>query len=189
MDNTHFFGLPLLTARGEVMTPRPATERLVAAAAVRIGARPARVADVGTGSGAIAVTLALAAPRAEIWASDISPSAVFLARANAQRFRVDDRVHVVHGDLLDPIPEELDLIVANLPYLPEDDWERYPDLRDEPASAVFADGDGSGPYRRLLAAAGEKLVSGGSAVIQFRRRVFVADRDRLVELAAILCAA
>jgi hypothetical protein len=58
-----------------------------------------------------------------------------------------------------------------------------------PASAVFADGDGIGPYRRLLAAAGEKLVSGGSAVIQFRRRVFVADRDRLVELAAILCAA
>lgn len=189
MANTHFFGLPLLTARGEVMTPRPATERLVTAAAVRIGARTARVADVGTGSGAIAVTLALAAPRAEIWASDISPSAVFLARANARRFQVDDRVHVVLGDLLDPIPDELDLIVANLPYLPDEDCQRYPDLRAEPAGAVFADADGLGPYRRLLAAAGEKLASGGSAVIQYHRRVFVADRERLVDLAAILCAA
>ena len=189
MENTHFLGLPLLAARGDVMTPRPATERLVADAAARIGTRSARVADVGTGSGAIAVTLALAAPRAEIWASDISPAAVFLARANAQRFGVDDRVRVVHGDLLEPIPDGLDLVVANLPYLPGAGHGRYPDLQGEPAEAVFAPGDGLGHYRRLFASAGEKLASGGSALIQFHRRVFEADSERLADLAAILCAA
>jgi release factor glutamine methyltransferase len=88
-----FCELPLLTAPGRVMTPRRATEQLVAAAAERIDGRAARVADVGTGSGAIAVTLARLAPGAEIWASDVSAAAVFLARANARRFGVADRVH------------------------------------------------------------------------------------------------
>jgi release factor glutamine methyltransferase len=174
---TSFCGLSLLTAPGQVMTPRPATEQLVATAAARIGDRPALVADVGTGSGAIAVSLALAAPGAEIWASDVSAAAVLLARANAHRFGVSDRVHATRGDLLEPLPGGLDLIVANLPYLPR--GEDRPQLAGEPEQAVYADGDGLGPYRRLLAAAAEKLRPDGAVVLQLHRRVLVFEREEL----------
>jgi release factor glutamine methyltransferase len=181
-----FCELPLLTAPGRVMTPRRATEQLVAAAAERIDGRAARVADVGTGSGAIAVTLARLAPEAEIWASDVSAAAVFLARANARRFGVADRVHVVKGDLLEPLPSDLDLILANLPYLPEADRFRYHDLATEPDEALFAPGDGLGLYRRLLRSAEEMLHSTGAAMIQLHRRLFVAERAELPALRAAL---
>ena len=180
---TTFCGLPLLAAPGDVMTPRPATEQLVATASARIGDRPVRVADVGTGSGAIAVSLALAAPRAEIWASDVSASAVLLARANAHRFGVIDRVHAERGDLLDPLPGELDLIVANLPYLPR--GEHRPELAGEPDQAVYAEGDGLGLYRRLLAAAGEKLRHDGAVVIQLHRKVFLFEQAEIAGLPAV----
>jgi release factor glutamine methyltransferase len=177
-----FYELPLLTAPGRVMTPRRATERLVRAAAEHVGERCARVADVGTGSGAIAVSLARLAPRAEIWASDVSAAAVSLARANARRCRVGNRVHVVRGDLLEPLPGELDLIVANLPYLPAADRSRYRDLAAEPDEAVFASGDGLGLYRRLLRSAERRLRDDGVVMIQLHRRTFSFER---AELAAV----
>jgi release factor glutamine methyltransferase len=186
MEQTSFYGLPLLTAPGRVMTPRAATERLVAVASERIGERAARVADVGTGSGAIAVALAVAAPRAEIWAVDSNPAAVLLARANARRFCVGQRVHAVTGDLLEPAPTGLDLVVANLPYLPLDERGADPDLSGEPEDAVFAPGDGLGPYRRLLRDADAKLTPSGAVVIQFRRRILVAERAELAALRARL---
>ena len=180
---TSFCGLPLLTLPGQVMTPRPATEQLVATATARIGDRPARVADVGTGSGAIAVSLALAAPSAEIWASDVSASAVLLARANAHRFGVADRVYAERGDLLDPLPGGLDLIVANLPYLPR--GEERPELAGEPEQAVYANGDGLGLYRRLLEAASEKLRHDGAVMIQLHRKVFLFERAQIAGLPAV----
>jgi len=186
VEDATFFGLPLFTVPGEVMTPRPASEQLVATAAGRIGERPARVADVGTGCGAIAVALAVVAPRAEIWATDVSPAAVLVARANAHRFGVQDRVHALRGDLLAPVPGELDLILANLPYLPEADRGRYGDLRAEPEDAVFAAGDGLGHYRRLLAEAEPRLSPGGAIAIQLHRRVFIAEREGLAALRATL---
>jgi release factor glutamine methyltransferase len=181
-----FFGLRLATAPGRVMTPRTASEQLVRLAADRIGGRAARVADVGTGSGAIAVALALAAPRAEIWATDISAESVLLARTNAHVLGVGERVHVARGDLLAPVPGDLDLIVANLPYLPRDASQSRPDLAAEPASAVFAAGDGLGPYRRLLADAAGKLRPGGAVAIQLHRQVFTAERDAISALRATL---
>jgi release factor glutamine methyltransferase len=81
MTETPFCGIRVLTLPGEAMSPRTASEALVDATAERIGARPALVADVGTGSGAIAVALALRAPNARLWATDTSPAAVALARA------------------------------------------------------------------------------------------------------------
>ena len=92
-----FAGLDLLTAPGRVMTPRRATERLVERAVALVGTAPARVADVGSGSGAIAVALALGAPRAEVWAVDLSPDAVELTRANTALYGVEERVHVVQA--------------------------------------------------------------------------------------------
>jgi release factor glutamine methyltransferase len=184
MAYTTFFGLPLVTARGTVMTPRPASEQLVAAALERIGDRPARVVDVGTGTGAIAIAIASAAPAAEVWATDTSPAAVALARANAARHGLDDRVLVRQGNLLEPVPDPIDLVVANLPYLPLFDADRYPDLAVEPESAVFGSGDGLDPYRRLLDACAERLDGDGSVVIQLHRAPLAATVDELWALRA-----
>lgn len=186
MAETTFCELPFLTAPGRVMTPRGATERLVRAAAEHIGEGCARVADVGTGSGAIAVSLARLAPRAEIWASDVSAAAVSLAGANARRCGVADRVHVVRGDLLEPLPGELDLIVANLPYLPAADRSRYRDLAAEPDEAVFASGDGLALNRRLLRSAERRLRDGGVVMIQLHRRTFSFERAELAAVGACL---
>ena len=104
-----------------------------------------RVADVGTGSGAVAIALAVNRPNVEVWATDTSAEAVELARANAERLGVADRVHVVQGDLLEPLTEPVDLVVANLPYLPE--GQPDPRYDDEPPEAIYAPGDGLDPYR------------------------------------------
>lgn len=177
-----FDGVPLLLRPGVVMTPRATTQELVVAAARLIGDRPATVADVGTGSGAIAVAIARRAPRATLWATDTCVHAVLLARANARLRGVGDRVHVLHGDLLDGVPGPVDLVVANLPYLPHADRDRYPDLRGEPDDAVFADGDGLDPYRRLLGAAEGRLSEDGAVIIQLHRRALLARRPELAAL-------
>lgn len=179
---TSFYDIRLLTAPGLVFGPRPATEALVDAGLELIGDRPLRVADVGTGSGAVAVALALNAQRAEIWAVDDSAAAVRLARVNARLHRVADRVHVVQGDLLDPLEGPFDVIVANLPYLPERQ-QGDAAYAAEPAGAVFAPGDGLDPYRRLLRAAEDgKLVAGGHVLVQLHRQVLRAGRLELDDL-------
>jgi release factor glutamine methyltransferase len=174
-----FHGLSLLTSPGRVLTPRPATQALVDLALERMGDGPTRVADVGTGSGAIAVTLALLAPRAEIWATDTSAAAVELAAANAARFGLEGRVHIVEGDLLGPIPGELDVVVANLPYLPAREARDHPELAGEPFGALYAPGDGLGPLRRLSEQAGDRLREDGVLVYQYRGEVFEAERAEL----------
>jgi release factor glutamine methyltransferase len=178
---TTFHGLEFLTAPGRVFTPRSTTEALVDAALAHIDERPLRIADVGTGSGAIGVSIAVAAPQVEIFATDVNPDAVALARENAERHGVTDRMHVFEGDLLKPIPGEVDLVVANLPYLPED--EHHPELEDEPPVAVYAPGDGLGPLRQMLfiCEAG-KLAMPGFALVQYRGDVLEADCQHLPEL-------
>ncbi len=181
MTATRFHGLTLLTHPGHVMTPRPATEALVDEALRWLDGR-ARIADVGTGSGAVAVALAQAAPEAEIWATDVSAAAVALAQANVQSHGLTDRVHVRQGDLLGPDPPELDLVVANLPYLPRRHQALYPDLANEPEEALFAGGDGLGPYRRLFAASAERLAQDGGLVLQIHRTIVAGGRDELAAL-------
>jgi release factor glutamine methyltransferase len=178
MDTAPFHGFSLLCAPG-VLTPRLTTEVLVDRALERIGDEPARVADVGTGSGAIAVALGLLAPRAEIWATDTSAVAVELAAANAARFGLDSRVHVAEGDLLAPVPGGLDLVVANLPYLPAREASEHPELRGEPLGALYAPGDGLGPLRRLFEQAAERLRPEGAVVYQYRGEVYEAERAEL----------
>ena len=177
-----FYDLELLTAPGRVFTPRGSTEQLVDAALERINGIPMRIADVGTGSGAVAVALAVNRPQIEVWATDTNPEAVELARANAERHGVADRVHVVQGDILDPLEVPVDLVVANLPYLPEREHDSRYD--DEPDDAVYAPGDGLDPYRRLLNACRDgKLVSpGGRVLIQFHRKPMAADCWQLEDL-------
>jgi release factor glutamine methyltransferase len=171
--STAFHGYTFATDPGRVFTPRPTTEQLVDAALARIGDAPARVADVGTGAGVVAVTLALRAPQVEVWASDTCGNALALASANAKRLGA--QVHLVKGDLLDGIPRDLDLIVANLPYLAPG----APGYEDEPEAAVFSTGDGLDHYRRLLAGAADHLAEGGGVILQFDGQVLEAERNEL----------
>ncbi len=177
-------------APGRVMAPRSSTEALVEAAVARIGEAPVRVADVGTGSGAVAVSIALRAPSAEVWASDLSACAVEAARRNAERHGVADRVHAVQGDLLEPIPTPLDVIVANLPYLPDDlrGQPGYLEYEDEPALAIWSPGDGLEHYRRLLDQAEHVLAPTGVLLIQLHREILEAEAWELREFRAALAA-
>jgi release factor glutamine methyltransferase len=183
---TEFCGLRLRAEPGKVMTPRPATEALVAAAVGRIGGRPALVADVGTGSGAVAVAIAARSPQARIWATDTSCAAVRLARANVCRHGLGERVSVLRRDLLEGVPGNLDLVVANLPYLAERLRPLRPELADEPPEAVFCKGDGLGHYRRLVDACATALRPDGLLVIQLHGRVVLSEAAALeaLELAA-----
>jgi release factor glutamine methyltransferase len=168
-----FHGRSFATDPGRVFTPRATTEALVDAALDRIGSAPARVADVGTGSGVIAITIALEAPQTDVWASDTCVWSVALTASNATRLGA--HVHVVDGDLLDGIPRDLDLIVANLPYLPPD----TPGYDDEPPEAVFSTGDGLDHYRRLLAVSADHLNADGGLILQFHGEVLEAERSEL----------
>jgi release factor glutamine methyltransferase len=164
-----FYGLPFHVNR-EVLIPRPETEHLVekAIALAAEFVRP-RIVDVGTGSGAIAVALAHALPFAEITASDISADALAVAKANAARNIVADRVRFLEGDLLEPVAgEHFDIVVSNPPYVPESDRATLDvEVRDyEPAHALFAGADGLAIYRRLIPAAFRALVPGGFVALE-----------------------
>jgi release factor glutamine methyltransferase len=170
---TTFHGLTFIGDPGRVFSPRPTSEKLVDVALERLGEAPARVADIGTGSGVLAITLALRAPLIDVWASDTCGSALRAASANAERLGA--QIHLVHGDLLDGLPRDLDLIVANLPYLPPG----TSGYDDEPEGAVFSTGDGLDHYRRLLAGAADHLAPRGAVIIQFDGHVYEAERSEL----------
>ena len=181
-----FDNLPVATAPGRVMTPRRTSEQLVGAASRYLAGGRARVADVGTGSGALAVALAIRCPQAEIWATDTSRAACLVARVNIRRHGLDGRVFVRNGDLLEPVDGRFDLIVANLPYVPAGTAASNPELAGEPFDAAFAPGDGLDPYRRLAAAARERLSTDGLLLLQLHRRVVAARRTDLSAFAAAL---
>jgi release factor glutamine methyltransferase len=170
-----FYGLPFHVNR-DVLIPRPETEHLVEKAIalaqkLRLsGANPVpRIVDVGTGSGAIAVALTCALPFAEITATDISPAALAVAKANAARHGVAPRIRFFEGDLLEPVAgEQFEMVVSNPPYVPESDRATLDvEVRDyEPAQALFAGQDGLAIYRRLIPAAFGALVPGGCVALE-----------------------
>ena len=185
VDEVTFYGLVLMRNERLVMTPRATSERLVFEALCRLNGRGySRIADVGTGSGAIAIAIASACPEVEVWATDVNAAAVRLARANVRLHELAARVFVERGDLLAPVPTPLDLIVTNLPYVPEAAAADHPDLWIEPADAVFAAGDGLGPYRRLVDDASDWLAADGALLLQLDRRILVAGRNDLEALRA-----
>ncbi len=188
MKIIEFFGLELVTSP-LVMTPRATSQGLVARAAEHLAGRPGVVVDVGTGSGAIALALAQAAPKARVWATDVSEAATELAALNVRQAGLADRIAVRHGDLLDPFPGIADVIVANLPYLALAERHEHPDLIAEPLDAVFADGDGLGTVRRLVAAARPRLAPDGLLALQVRGRIHSARAEELSTLEQVLAIA
>jgi release factor glutamine methyltransferase len=154
------------------LIPRPETEHLVEAVLDYIRDFPVlrvRIADVGTGSGAIAITLAAEDERVEAVASDLSADALALASENARRLGLSARVTFAQGDLLEPLRglERFDVLVANLPYVPSASVPQKPHpVGYEPRLALDGGEDGLALYRRLLACAAPRLSSGGALFLE-----------------------
>lgn len=149
----------------DVLVPNPDTEVLVERAVAwarerSSGARAVRIADVGTGSGCIAVAVAHYVPEAVVWASDIDEAALAVAERNVRTHGLADRVTLVRGDLLAPLPAALDLVCANLPYVAPG-AELPAEVVAQPAHALFADEAGAALVKRLLGEAPAKLAPGG----------------------------
>ncbi len=164
-----FYGLRL-SVDPRVLIPRPETEVLVDAARERIAGRALTVVDVGTGSGAIAVAIAAHEHKARVIGTDSSRDALVVAEANAVRNGVADRVEFRHGDLLTPVTERVDIVCANLPYLPDASVERWVGERSslafEPRVAVVAGLDGLGVIERCVSDLPRVLSPGGAAFFE-----------------------
>jgi release factor glutamine methyltransferase len=159
-----------LKVTNEVLSPRPETETLVEAGLSRLPdlALEYRVADIGTGSGAVALALASARPRAEITATDISPQALQIAKENADKLQLSERLRLVQGDLLEAVPDEqFDLVVSNPPYLGRlGAGDLPPELAHEPDIALFGGDDGYEVIRRLIEKLPDALVPGGAFAME-----------------------
>lgn len=168
VGHREFYDIDLLTD-ARALIPRPETECLVEYAIKIMADRPAPlIADVGTGCGAIAVTLAKHLSQARLIATDLSADAVDLARANAQRIGVDARIGFRLGSLLEPITESLDLLAANLPYIDDKDWPYLArTIRGhEPKMAFIGGPDGLDLVRALLRDASRVLHPGSVILLE-----------------------
>lgn len=182
-----FYGLDLFVDH-RVLIPRPETELLVDLAldiimqADRLAASATNgngsnaghrepsvsVADVGTGSGAVTLAIAANTRAAIVCGIDISADALAVARANAQRHHLTDRVQFLQGDLLEPLDRQVDVVVANLPYVAQHEWSALaPDIAQyEPSLALSGGADGLGLIRRLVEQAPGKLRPGGMMLME-----------------------
>jgi release factor glutamine methyltransferase len=166
LGETEFWSLPFSVSPA-VLVPRADTEVLVEEALARISGE-ARVLDVGTGSGAIAVALAHEKSNTFVTALDCSEPALEIARGNAQNNGVADRVTCLAGDLAALPSGPFEMIVSNPPYIPTRDWEQLmPEVRDhEPRLALDGGGDGLDAYRQLAVQAGSVLSPGGWLLVE-----------------------
>lgn len=165
-----FYGLELQVTP-DVLIPRPETEHLVEAVLAWAATQPGtlRIADIGTGSGAIAIALAAHLPSAALIATDISPSALAVARNNAERLGFGKRIRFVQGDLLSGVDAEIaagmrfDVVASNPPYIPAGDAAEMQRevVAHEPHTALFAGELGLDVYQRLIPAAQSALRDGG----------------------------
>ena len=166
-----FFGYDFHVAPG-VLIPRPESELLVEETLDFVRGRfplgDAIIADIGTGSGAIAVSLALRLPNARVFAIDISRRALEIARTNCVKHTVEGRVNLLEGDLLSPLAEPVDVIVANLPYVTDAELGGLGDEIEmhEPSEALAGGVDGLDEVRRLLRGAGDRLRPHGVILLE-----------------------
>ena len=175
-----FYGLNLHVTPA-VLIPRPETEHLVEAVLERLPHhQPLTIADIGTGSGAIAIALATHLPQARITALDISPQALAVATANATTHHVADRIHLVHSDLLSATSDTFDAILSNPPYVPDHE-PLHPQVRNhEPPTALFAGPHGLDIYHRLIPQAHAALKPNGLLALEIGH----GQREAIAELLA-----
>lgn len=173
LGHWEFFGMEF-NISPDVLIPRPETELLVEKAIKWLTASPERrtVADVGTGSGIIATSIAMHVPNVRILATDISYAALKIAKHNAEKFHVHHRIDFLECDILpqhiDPLPTEshFDLICANLPYIPTETLNGLPIFGREPTLALDGGADGLDIYRRLLDIAPAWLAPHGMILLE-----------------------
>jgi release factor glutamine methyltransferase len=187
LGSREFRGLAFVVGP-DVLVPRPDTETLVEAALAALPPIPSpTLLDLCTGSGAVAIALKHGAPSLEVYAADISPTALAIARQNAARLLqedgrlLDDTVHFLEGDLFEPVPRvRFDLITANPPYVPSAVIPHLPrEVRFEPLLALDGGGDGLDLIRRIVEDAPAFLQSGGRLLME-------ADPRQMPEIALIL---
>jgi release factor glutamine methyltransferase len=171
LGEREFYGLTFEVGPG-ALVPRPETETLVEAALAAIREHPrhrrlVRVADIGTGTGIVAISVARHAPEAKVFAVDASTAALQWAGKNLRRLGPMERVVLLTGDLLDPLSEPLDVVLANLPYVPTEEYETLPDeiRAHEPELAVDGGDDGLDIYRRFAQQLPAHLVDDTYAVL------------------------
>lgn len=192
VGHKEFYSLPFRVTEATLI-PRPETEHLVIetldhAKAMRASGaaenRPLRIVDCGTGTGAIAVAIAKNLTECEVTAIDISPEALEIATYNVHQHQLEDRVRVIQGDLLAPLPAEpaFDIICSNPPYVSESEYDQLPaEVRaHEPRGALLAGEQGTEIVARLIAEAAPRLAAAGRLIIELSP--MIADRSRqLVE--------
>jgi release factor glutamine methyltransferase len=170
VGHREFWGLEFDVTR-DVLIPRPETELIVEEALVAMPARDTvrQIADVGTGSGCMAVVLAIEFSSAQVTATDTSEAALSVAERNCRRHHVAGRVSLVLAHLLDSVEQPVDLIVSNPPYVPAADAaDLQPEVgRYEPAAALYAGVDGLGVIRQLFADAAPHLADDGRLIVEF----------------------
>ncbi len=165
------YGMTFEVERG-VLIPRADTETLIEATIAAVHEHPSarrlvRVADIGTGSGVVALAVARHEPNAKVYALDRSTAALAIAGRNRKRFALLDRVVLLAGDLFEALPEHVEVVTANLPYIPTADIDGLaPEVRDwEPQRALNGGKDGLDVIRRLIYRVPEHLVAGPRAVL------------------------
>ena len=166
IGHREFYGRDYLVD-ASVLVPRPETELLVEKALEIVRKhRLSVIAEVGTGCGAVAISLALELPHVRVYATDISASALEVARANSRKHGVSDRVRLLSGDLLGALPEPVEMVVANLPYVRESDLPRSGPVSREPRLALDGGTDGLDKIRRLCSQAKAVPGSGGYLLLE-----------------------
>jgi release factor glutamine methyltransferase len=183
--NQEFYGLSFCVTPA-VLIPRPETEHLVEAVLAELNRdAPLNIVDIGTGSGAIAITFAHHLPNAHITATDISPAALEVATENAARNHLAHRIRFIESDLLESLACDapFDAIVSNPPYVAfADGKDLHPQVRDfEPATALFATGNGLDIYRRLIPQVKAALKPGGLLALEIGQGQHKALAELLVE--------
>jgi len=172
LKHREFYGINFYVD-SRVLIPRPETELLVDTALEFASnrsciTRPLLAADIGTGSGAIAISLALNIPGIRVYAIDISPSALEVARLNCEYHRVSEQVTILSGNLLQPLPEPVDLVVANLPYIKNSELPGLsPEIaKFEPRMALDGGKSGLECIRQLLQQVKRKINAGGCLLLE-----------------------
>lgn len=169
VGSKEFFSRPF-TVDSSVLIPRPETELLVETVVEWAKERgPLQIADIGTGSGAIAISLATALEHSTIWAVDVSREALRVASANAEQLGVSDRIQFLHGTWLAPLEGKvLDAVVSNPPYIPSADIDQLqPEVRAyEPRLALDGGEDGLNAYRALIPQAATMVRGGGLLAVE-----------------------
>ena len=183
LGEREFWGLPF-EVTPDVLIPRPETELIVEEALELFpaGREPGVIVDAGTGSGCLAVALAVEFDEARVIATDISEAALAVARRNAARNGAEERIEFRAGDMLEPVAETADLIVSNPPYVASGDKAGLvPEVREhEPHVALFGGADGLFLFERLFPSAAPRLAPGGRLIVE----VGYDQDDRVARIAS-----